>query len=67
MVGVFDIVCEWKELVIDELVMNEHTLHLNIHWLLCQYMRLPKGCAYASLYMLMLFASDGRVLGTRAA
>lgn len=35
MVGVFDIVCEWKELVIDELVMNEHTLHLNIHWLLC--------------------------------
>lgn len=21
--------------VIDEFVMNEHTLHLNIHWLLC--------------------------------
>ena len=34
---------------------------------LSQYMRLPKGCAYASLYMLMLFASDGRVLGTRTA
>lgn len=36
-VGVFDIVCEWKELVIDEFVMNEHKVHLNSHFFVTAY------------------------------
>lgn len=36
-VGVFDIVSEWKELVIDEFVMKDHIWHLNVHFFVTIY------------------------------